>query len=388
MKILHFDFDDLESPSAGGQAVRTFEINRRLAKLGHQITVVTLDYENAQTKTKEGVHYERIGIKKAPWSYISYFLSIRSALKKHDYDLVVEDNISPFTFGFSPLFTRKPVISQTQCFFAEESSKKHHLPFWIFQKYGARFYKNFIVLTKSMAQKIQKLSPQAHIEIIPNGLNEVAQISPHPADSSQKTTHSQQHLTHAPHQSTHPQKPYFLFLGRIAFYHKGLDFLLESMEWLQIKNSDIQVIVAGDGEDKEKFLQIIKDKNLKNVIYKGKVQGQQKEDLLKNCLALVQPSRFEIFPFTILEAAAHGKPTIAFKIENLDEIVKDQGILVPKFNESAFGEAMLALATNENLRNDLGQKAHVWAKNHLWDKIVKQQETFYLDVLARTKSRS
>lgn len=374
MKILHFDFDDLESPSAGGQAVRTFEINRRLAKLGHQITVITLDYENAQTKTKEGVHYERIGIKKFPWNYISYFLSIRSALKKHDYDLVVEDNIAPLTFGFSPLFTRKPVISQTQCFFAEESSRKHHLPFWIFQKYGARFYKNFIVLTKSMAQKIQKLSPKARIEIIPNGLNEVAQTS--------------QYLAHSPHHPSHPQKPYFLFLGRIAFYHKGLDFLLKSMKWLQIKNPDIQVIVAGEGEDKEKFLQIIKDENLKNVIYKGKVQGQQKEDLLKNCLALVQPSRFEIFPFTILEAAAHGKPTIAFKIENLDEIVKDRGILVPAFNESAFGEAMLALATNENLRNDLDQKAHAWAKNHLWDKIAKQQETFYLDVLARAQSKN
>lgn len=367
MKILHFDFDDLESPIAGGQAVRTYEVNRRLAKMGHEITVVTMDYAGAQNKIKDGVNYRRIGLKKAPWSYVSYFLSIPFQLRKHQFDLVVEDNISPFTFGLSPIYTRKPVISQVQCFFAEESSQKHHLPFWIFQRYGAKAYQNFIVLTQNMAQKIAHLNKNAQVKIIPNGISKTFPV------------------TASPHSNINPADSYFLFLGRITFYHKGLDILLKSMITLQQSAPNLKLIIAGEGEDQDNLLRLIHQYNLKNVIYKGKVHGQAKETLIQNCIALVQPSRFEIFPFTILEAAAHGKPTIAFGIENLKEIVTNIGLLINPFDEFAFAKAMIAIAKDFTTQKALGEKARHWANNHLWDQIVRQQENFYLETLERSK---
>ena len=98
MKILHLDFDDLESPLAGGQAIRNLEINRRLIEKGHEITTITLNYHGAKNKITAGIHYERIGLKKSPWNFVSYFLAVPFLIRKHRFDLLIEDNIPPFTF--------------------------------------------------------------------------------------------------------------------------------------------------------------------------------------------------------------------------------------------------------------------------------------------------
>jgi len=362
MKILHLDFDDLESPTAGGQAVRTFEINRRLAKKGHEITVVTLNYPNAKTRIKEGIRYERAGAKKYPWNFLTYFASVPAILWSHKYDLVIEDNNSPFTFALSPLYTQKPVISQVQSFYAKESSKKYHLPFWIVEKYGIKLYRNFLVLTKNMADKIHALNKKARIEIIPNGLSTVPDLS-------------------VP-QDKHNNGDYLLFLGRIDFYYKGLDYLLEVAKILLRKAPGLKIKIAGEGRDREKLNHRITAENIKNIDYVGKIAGPQKEKLLRECAMLVLPSRFEIFPFTILEAAAYGKPTICFDIENLREnIACGIGIAVPAFKIEKFAAAIIELNSNSSERARLGQNAHDWAKKHLWEDVAAKQEAFYFSCL-------
>jgi len=359
MKILHLDFDDLESPTAGGQAVRTFEINRRLAQKGHQITVVTLTYPGAKNKTKENIHYERCGIKHYPLNFISYFLAVPFILFKHDFDLVVEDNIPPTSFGLSPWYTSKPVISQIQSLFAHESSKKHGLPFWIVEKYTSKIYKNFIVLTENVKEQIQKLNKRARIQVISNGLSKV-----YP-----------QHVEH---------KKQLLFLGRIDYYHKGLEHLIKIAKILQTTLPDYKIIIAGDGRDVKKLQEDIAKNNLKNVDYIGKIDGSTKEDYIKNAIALLLPSHFETLPFTMLEAASHGKPTIFFDIPNLHELAKKQiGIEVPAFDETKFADAIEKLCADKNLLKTLSDNAHAWAQEHLWDKIVEEQEKFYMSCLKK-----
>lgn len=357
MKILHLDFDDLESPLGGGQAVRTFEINRRLAERGHKVTVVTCNYKNAINKNKNGISYERHGIKTYPLNLISYFLGVRSILKKHTFDLVLEDNIPPFTFGFSPFYTKKTVISQCQSFFAKQASQKYHLPFWALEKYGAKKYKNFIVLSNNIAEQIKELTPSAKIKIIPNGINNVPPL---------KTS----------------EQNYALFLGRISFYHKGIDYLLSSAQILKNKQPGLKIIIAGRGIDEAKLKKLMLEKKLSNVEYIGKVEGKKKETLLQNCLMLLMPSRFETFGITALEAAAYGKPTIAFDIDNLNENIKSGiGITVKNFDVPAYANATIDLYNNSEKRHLLGQNAHSWAKQHLWDKIALEQEKFYLECL-------
>ena len=357
MQILHLDFDDLESPLAGGQAVRTFEINRRLVKKGHRVTVVTLNYRSAQNKIKEGIQYERVGLKKTPLNFASYFLAVRSIIHSHKFDLLIEDNIPPATFGLSPLYTKKPVIAQIQSFGAKFAAQKYKLPFERIEKWATKFYKNFITLTHYIEQKIVTLQPKAHIGVIPNGINQI-----YPLSSIEKN--------------------YLLFLGRISFFTKGLDYLLEIMEILQRKGINLELIIAGKGSDEAKLSHHIQQKNLKNIKYIGQIKGKAKEKLLDECLMLVQPSRHEVFPLTFLEAGAHGKPIVCFDVENIHEIMAEKiGLAVPAFDTQKYAKIILSLIDNKKMRKELGRNAHHWAQEHLWDELALRQNHFYLECL-------
>lgn len=361
MKILHLDFDDLESPTAGGQAVRTFEINRRLVKKGHDVTVITMSYPGAKNMVREGVKYERCGTKFYPLNFISWFLSVPFVLHSHTFDLVVEENFPPVSFGLSPLYTRKPVIAQIQSLFAEQSSKKHHLPFWFIEKHAAKLYKNFIVLTENVQNKIRMLNKKARIQIIPNGLSNIYPL----------------HSTH---------KNQLLFLGRIDYHHKGINHLINICKLLEIQLPQFQIIIAGDGRDRQKLETQIQDEQkngrLRNTKYIGKITGNEKEELIKNSVLLLLPSRFETQPFSMLEAAAHGKPAAFFDIPNLHELIKKNiGVGAPAFDEKLFAETVVRTINDQNLLETLGNNAHVWAKEHLWDTIVEEQEKFYLSCL-------
>lgn len=355
MKILHFDFDDLESPYSGGQAVRTFEINRRLALRGHDITIVTLNYQGAIAKIKEDLKYERIGWKKHfPFNLLSYFGSIPFLIWKKRFDLIVEENVPPFNFGLSPLYTSKPVISQVQCLFDKTGPRKFYKLFKLVENYGIKRYRNFIVLTESMAQKVRKFNKTAHIEVIPNGINTL-------------------------HPFTKEHKNYLLFLGRIEFFQKGIDLLLESAKALQKKLPEVKIIMAGDGLDSKRLQSLIEKERLWNVQYIGKIAGEEKEKWIRESMMLLQPSRLEIFPFTMLEAASYGKPVVCFSIENLEELFSSGkiGRAVEPFNTKAYTAAIVELASNPSQHLLLSKNAHQWAEKHQWDRIVDAQEKFY-----------
>ncbi len=353
LKILHFDFDDLESPRAGGQAVRSFEMNRRLVAMGHEITVVTLNYPGSKPKIKEGVHYERCGTKKNPLNFISYFWNVPFMIKKHDFDIVLEDNIPPMTFGLSPLYTKKPVIAQIQSFGAKFAGQKYKIPFRLAEKNAVKLYKNFITLTQSMKEKIHALNPHARIEVIPNGINTIEPVSS-------------------------ISKNYLLFLGRISWFTKGLDYLVETMAILQKTAPEIKLIIAGKGPDEKKLAHLIKEKNLTNIDCVGYVTGEAKAKLLRECLMLLQPSRHETFGLGLLEAGNYGKPSVCFDIENIRENMEAGiGLMTPPFDVEKYAAAILSLIHDEAKRKQLGLNAHTWAQKHLWNDLAKKQEHFF-----------
>jgi len=151
------------------------------------------------------------GIKHYPLNFISYFLAVPFILHGHDFDLVVEDNIPPVSFGLSPWYTRKPVISQVQSLFAAESSKKHSLPFWIVEKYSAKMYQNSSYSPKTSKDQIRNFNKKSHkLPVIPNGF--IKNLSAHAENNKQ-----------------------LLFLGRIDYYHKGLAHLIKIAKTYKVR---------------------------------------------------------------------------------------------------------------------------------------------------------
>jgi glycosyltransferase involved in cell wall biosynthesis len=68
----------------------------------------------------------------------------------------------------------------------------------------------------------------------------------------------------------------------------------------------------------------IRDRGIRNIELLGFKSGDEKWQILRNCLCLVLPSEwYENFPVTVLEAYMASKPMVASRMGGLPYIVED-----------------------------------------------------------------
>lgn len=358
MKILHIDPDDIDNPLSGGGPVRTFEIYRRLAKR-HEVTVLTPTFPGCTPEVvREGVRYVRLGRKirnHGSSHHITFFFALPAALRRFDYDLLVEDFMPPMAVTMTPLVNRKPLIASVQWFFAESLSRQYHLPFFLGERYGIRMYRNFIVLTEAMKVLIEKRHPAANCTVIANGVDD-ALYEVVPAFGE-----------------------FILYIGRIEFAQKGLDLLLDAYRRIP-ENLRLPMFMAGGGYEEARLRALIAEYGLDTWIrLLGKVGPAQRLALLRDCRFVCVPSREETFGMVILEACAAAKPAIVFDRWPMNEVAAAGGCeTVPAFEVEAYAQAMSAMLAEE--RSDImkrGQVCRDWANGFRWDSIANQQEAFY-----------
>jgi len=363
MRILHADTDDIEHPLRGGQPVRTFEVNRRLAQ-SHDITVFTSSYAGAKPHViRENIRYQRLGITIPRWglsSHLSFLNRLPAAVKHTPHDLIVEEFTPPFGFCNLQRYTTKPVISLVQWFFFDHWQTRYKLPFEDIMRKRAQRYpaRNIIVQTNKMGEYFQDLLPQSTIVKVPCGIN---------ADAFSETYEAGE---------------YALFLGRLDTQHKGLDDLLWAWADLVQSGLKIPLWIVGTGNDEASLKASVAKLNLQEwIIFKGRLEGADKNLAIKQCRLLVMPSRQETFGMTALEAMAMQKPVVAYDIDHLNELLRPNwSSCVTLGNKQALASAIATLWNNPEQCRDFGEKAHVAAKQYLWEEVAKKQLHVYLAV--------
>jgi glycogen(starch) synthase len=367
LKIIHADTDDLDNPLRGGQPVRTYEINTRIAKR-HDVAVWTAVFPGAaKRKIRDGVMYQRLGVHIKPFGlspHLSYLSCLGPKLLSVTHDIVVEEFMPPFGFCLLPWWTRKPVVSVVQWYFFEFWEQRYHLPFQRCMRAiaGSNRYRYFIVQTNTMAHRLHQLIPDAVIEKIPCGINPDAFGDPVRGGD------------------------FALFLGRLDCWQKGLDFLLEA--WRRYcRKQNIPLIIAGEGPDHDILRKHVEVMGLQSLVtFAGRVTGDHKKALIASCRFMVMPSRQETFGISALEAMAAGKPVIAFDIESLNELIgAGCGILVPPADAWLYGKAVCRLWDDRSACFEMGQRAHQNAHTYLWKDQAQRQLNFYQRVLETVK---
>lgn len=364
MKIFHADTDDIENPLRGGQPVRTFEINRRLA-LNHQVEVYTATYPGCRRERfRAGIQYRSLGLG-TPQLGLSYHMSFLAAvgprLWRSRPDIVVEEFTPPVGFCLLPLWTGKPVVSIVQWYFFQEWERRYKLPFEKIMRTLARRvpYTHFIVQSKRMGQLFKTLIPHAQVSRIPCGI-------------PRETLLQQTELGE-----------YALFLGRLDIQQKGLDILLDVWEGLAKEGFRLPLRIAGAGPDEGVLARRIQSSGLSDCVeLLGRVEGSAKQALLRACRFLVMPSRVETFGLTALEAMAVSKPVVAFDIDHLNELVAPGcGVLIPPGDTDRFARTVRDLWFQPQRVIALGLRSFDCAKSYLWERLAEQQETFYRQVV-------
>jgi len=140
---------------------------------------------------------------------------------------------------------------------------------------------------------------------------------------------------------------------------KSFDILIEIFKDLRCEFPNWSLLVLGEGGEREKLESLIADNDLASCV---KLPGRVGNigEWYKKASIYVMTSRFEGFPNTLVEAMASGLPAISFDCDTgpADIITNGvNGFLISPGNILAMREAMRRLMRDEQLRDEMGQKA-------------------------------
>ena len=324
-------YDDAGNPHyGGGGAMVVARVAARLAA-EHDVVVYCASYRGSASGTRDGVRYVHLPV---GWAgprggQILFTLLVPLLALVVRPDVWIESLTPPVSASLLPLVARCPVVGLVQMLCGADMQRRYGLPFEAVERRGLALYRHFVVLGDVDARLVGAASPRARVTVIPNGIDlpeSVADVADGPV----------------------------LFLGRIDVRQKGLDLLLAAVR----ADPAIRLDVAGAGTAAEQARLAELVVGLEDrVRLLGRVEGREKEALLRGCSVMVVPSRYETFCLTALEAMAHGRPVITFDLERLAWIGPGAGLTVPAFDVEALGAAIARLTGDRALRVELGRAA-------------------------------
>jgi len=146
-------------------------------------------------------------------------------------------------------------------------------------------------------------------------------------------------------------------LGRHVLY-KGFDYLIEASKYL---NDSYIILIGGEGPLSEKLKK--KAKNNTKIKFLCMISNEDLLAYFSACDIFCFPSitKNEAFGLSLAEAMIFEKPTITFEIPgsgvNYVSLNKITGIECPNRDSKAFAEAIMILASDENLCKQYGKAA-------------------------------
>lgn len=155
-----------------------------------------------------------------------------------------------------------------------------------------------------------------------------------------------------------------LAVGRYSS-QKGLDRLLAA--WRKADRGDWTLKLVGDGEMRPELESLIAAYSLQDSVeLTGVVQDMDR--VYKDASLLALTSRYEGLPMVLLEAQAHGIPSLAFACKcGPRDVIRDgvDGALIPEGDVDAFADALSDMLHHPDKLKAMGDAAYAAAAR--WD---------------------
>ena len=120
-------------------------------------------------------------------------------------------------------------------------------------------------------------------------------------------------------------RPYVLAFGRLT-HQKGFDLLLQAFAKAGSANSSVDLVIAGEGEDRDQLKALADQLGFNQRIhFFGQASPEEIVQLLNGSLFVVVPSRHEAFGIVALEVLAAGKTLLATRTGGLAEFLSQVG---------------------------------------------------------------
>lgn len=180
-----------------------------------------------------------------------------------------------------------------------------------------------------------------------------------------------------------PREPHarkkILYIGRLE-KRKGVDRLLEAFAVLRKVHPEYELIVAGEGPDRSKLENFVKDNKIGNVKFLGYISEDSKLNLLHEADIFCSPAMYgESFGIVLLEAMASGCVTVAGNNAGYEGVLSGRGqvsIVNPK-DSVEFARRLALLGNDEGLRELWRDWAHAEVEKYDYNRIVDQYTALY-----------
>ncbi len=150
-------------------------------------------------------------------------------------------------------------------------------------------------------------------------------------------------------------KKYILSYGRLDDSIKDFSFLMEAFSQSKVWEKDVQLVILGDGTDKEMLQKLAVSKPCaKQILFLPFTKNPF--EIIKNARCVTLTSKYEGFPMVLVESLSLGTPTVSLDIiSGPSEIVQHQknGLLIAERSLPLFSEALQKVCFDETLYQTL-----------------------------------
>lgn len=155
---------------------------------------------------------------------------------------------------------------------------------------------------------------------------------------------------------------------------KGFDRLIDIWKDVYVQCPDWHLHIYGEGVDKERLFQQIKNNHINHVVFIHKPDNNIIQRYLESSV-MVMTSRYEGWGLVLTEAMECGLPCIAYACKSgPKDIISNNidGFCINENNKKKFVERLVYLLKNEITRKEMGLKARANVQRYSKDKVMKQ----------------
>lgn len=175
----------------------------------------------------------------------------------------------------------------------------------------------------------------------------------------------------------------FLFLGYIGKRKGIFDFLNVLIQNKERYETQIELLIGGDGEI-EHLKELINKNNLNHFVeFRGWMDNRKKIEAFSMTDILILPSYNEGLPISILEAMSYGKAIISTPVGGIPEIVKDKqnGLLIEPGNLEQIKCAIDFFLDNHESIKQYGDNSKKLVEKHFPEAVIRQLNSIYQSLL-------
>lgn len=162
---------------------------------------------------------------------------------------------------------------------------------------------------------------------------------------------------------------------------QGLEVIIDAAELLK-EEKDIQFVFIGDGPEKSKLMDMVKEKELNNVSFQPVQLKPNMPRIIASMDATVVPlKKLDLFkgalPSKMFEALSSELPIVLAVEGEAEKLINDAraGITVEPENAKEIADAVLKLYKNKDLKEELGQNGRKYViENYSRESITRKLE--------------